>query len=57
MFVLCLSVQEEFDELLLCLGMESAKNRVLCEALLAAGIDPAPLVAAVEAEWMASNQA
>ncbi|GFR47705.1 hypothetical protein Agub_g9458, partial [Astrephomene gubernaculifera] len=33
-------MQTEFDELLLCLGMESAKNQALCEAMRAAGLDP-----------------
>ncbi|PNW78657.1 hypothetical protein CHLRE_09g388100v5 [Chlamydomonas reinhardtii] len=48
-------MQAEFDELLLCLGMESAKNRALCDAMLAAGIDPEPIMAAIEAEWLAGN--
>ncbi|KAG2453029.1 hypothetical protein HYH02_002364 [Chlamydomonas schloesseri] len=48
-------MQAEFDELLLCLGMESAKNRALCDAMRAAGIDPEPIMAAIEAEWLAGN--
>ncbi|KAG2431578.1 hypothetical protein HXX76_009592 [Chlamydomonas incerta] len=48
-------MQAEFDELLLCLGMESAKNRALCNAMRAAGIDPEPIMAAIESEWLAGN--
>ncbi|KXZ54250.1 CDKD1 protein [Gonium pectorale] len=45
-------MQVEFDELLLCLGMESAKNKALCDAMRAAGIDPEPILAAIEEQWM-----
>ncbi|GLC55801.1 hypothetical protein PLESTB_001030200 [Pleodorina starrii] len=45
-------MQAEFDELLLCLGMESAKNKALCEAMRAAGLDPEPILAAIEEQWM-----
>ncbi|PNH04455.1 hypothetical protein TSOC_009376 [Tetrabaena socialis] len=48
-------MQAEFDELLLCLGMESAKNKALCDALMAAGIDPEPILAAIEEQWMSDN--
>ncbi|GIL91235.1 hypothetical protein Vretimale_18879 [Volvox reticuliferus] len=45
-------MQAEFDELLLCLGMESAKNKALCDAMRAAGLDPEPILAAIEEQWM-----
>lgn len=41
-------LQGELDDMLLALGLESAKNEALCEALRAAGVDPDPIVAAVE---------
>lgn len=47
--------QTEFDELLLCLGMESAKNQALCDAMRAAGLDPEPILRAVEEQWMEEN--
>ncbi|KAG2490111.1 hypothetical protein HYH03_011417 [Edaphochlamys debaryana] len=48
-------MQTEFDELLLCLGMESAKNKALCDAMRAAGLDPEPILAAIEDQWMAGQ--
>ncbi|KAG2440627.1 hypothetical protein HYH02_010206 [Chlamydomonas schloesseri] len=40
--------EDEKDMLMLCLGEQSRKVEVLAAALLAAGVDPAPLLASVE---------
>ncbi|PNH04587.1 hypothetical protein TSOC_009226 [Tetrabaena socialis] len=44
-------LQCEHDELLLCLGQESTKVGALTEAVRAAGGDPEPLLAEIEAEY------
>ncbi|KAG2482521.1 hypothetical protein HYH03_018566 [Edaphochlamys debaryana] len=46
------ALQAEHDELLLCLGQENSKVSALAEALGVAGVDPQPLVEAVEARFV-----
>lgn len=49
--------QVEFDELLLCLGMESAKNKALCDAMRVAGLNPELILATIEEQWMSGTHA
>ena len=42
--------------MLLALGLESAKNEALCEALRGAGINPEHIIAAVEDAYFSKQQ-
>ncbi len=50
------NAQGELDDMLLALGLESAKNEALSEALRSAGINPEHIIAAVEDAYFSKQR-